>query len=612
MKTSSISRSLAGALMVAGVYAYFLLFSQFAFLEIVQSHVADQGRIKMVLSLMAAGGVLASVYAARGRKILYLRYGLATCIVASGSAALADGMISLMLISLMMGLALGLVTVSLAATLPKLLGAKHGCWWTGLGTGLGYAVCNVPSIFQASPTHQAWISCAFPLIAWCCFEWIQSSLSDDEETLTRTVKFSPIAVVVIFLALVWMDSGAFYIIQHAEDLKKATWGAERLWINAALHFFAAVVAGGLLAHRHFRAVILAATLPLCAAAWWVNDRDHRALAAILYPIGVSCYSTALVCWPGFFSPANQSWKRAAWVFALAGWIGSGLGIGMAENLHRVPAWFILTTLGLITSLLVTHRWHHRAALLFLCGIAALTLASRNTELVSSSAIERGKAVYLAEGCLNCHSQYLRPGQMDTTLWGPPAALKTVLAHQPVVIGNRRQGPDLTHVAGRRSAAWLKEHFIDPRALAPDSPMPSYRHLFDDSRGDDLIAYLQRDIEVALPAIQRHAASWKPQREFVGNLDAGKKLYLAHCAICHGQDGHGDGPLAKRFLKAPANLAKGPWIWSAARDDEAASTTISRIIRFGIPGTDMPGHEVWTEAQVQDVAAYLLAWRKNNP
>jgi hypothetical protein len=34
----------------------------------------------------------------------------------------------------------------------------------------------------------------------------------------------------------------------------------------------------------------------------------------------------------------------------------------------------------------------------------------------------------------------------------------------------------------------------------------------------------------------------------------------------------------------------------------------RVVRFGLPGTDMPGHEMWSEQELADMAAWLLALR----
>lgn len=609
MNRHSLQQGLAGASMVAGIYGYFLLFSQFAFLEIVTDELAVESRIKLVLSLMALGGIVGSIMVARRKSSAWMPYGLLACLIASAGSVVATGMIALMLLSGLMGLGLGVATVSLAASLPQWFAPKNGCWWVGCGTGAGYALCNVPSIFQATPTTQAGISCGFVLLALLGRHLLGPSLRETSTPTSMPVR-SAIAVVVMFFAMVWMDSGAFYIIQHAEELKKATWGADRLWWNAGLHFVAAVIAGATLASGRFRVLLLSAALILGAAAWWVNEHHTRSFAAIFYPIGVSFYSTALVCWPGLLSPRGSSWKRAAWVFALAGWVGSGLGIGMAENLHRVPLWFIAATWILVIVLLFGSTLRKHAGLWSMVILILLFVARNQPQAPAQlSAVERGKQVYLAEGCIHCHSQYLRPNSIDPTMWGAASSPKKVLENQPVLIGNRRQGPDLTHVGARRSATWLREHFLDPRALVPDSVMPSYRHLFSDGRGDDLIAYLQRDLDTSFPLVQKLAQDWHPDSWQRGDLSEGEKLFQEHCAACHGSDGQGKGPLAPRFLKAPANLAQGPWIWSAPRDGESPAISIARVIRFGIPGTDMPGHETWTDAQTQAVTEYLLQWRQ---
>ena len=38
------------------------------------------------------------------------------------------------------------------------------------------------------------------------------------------------------------------------------------------------------------------------------------------------------------------------------------------------------------------------------------------------------------------------------------------------------------------------------------------------------------------------------------LAAGRKVYEANCAVCHGPQGHGDGPGAKGLIPPPANIA----------------------------------------------------------
>lgn len=106
-------------------------------------------------------------------------------------------------------------------------------------------------------------------------------------------------------------------------------------------------------------------------------------------------------------------------------------------------------------------------------------------------IALGRSVYIAEGCMHCHSQYVRPVGYDARLWGDPTPVERALAQRPVLIGNRRQGPDLANVALRRPREWNRLHLINPRSLVPGSRMPSYRYLFepDNERGEALLVYL---------------------------------------------------------------------------------------------------------------------------
>jgi len=110
------------------------------------------------------------------------------------------------------------------------------------------------------------------------------------------------------------------------------------------------------------------------------------------------------------------------------------------------------------------------------------------------AVDRGRLVYIAEGCIHCHSQYVRPEGVgrDAELWGPPTSPERALEQRPVLIGNRRQGPDLANVGMRRPKEWNRLHLINPGRLVPGSRMPSFAHLFDsgnEDRGETLLAYL---------------------------------------------------------------------------------------------------------------------------
>lgn len=126
-----------------------------------------------------------------------------------------------------------------------------------------------------------------------------------------------------------------------------------------------------------------------------------------------------------------------------------------------------------------------------CGLGYWQKKAPLPESEPVDMVALGREVYVSEGCIHCHSQYVRPVGADRALWGTPTSVETALSQTPVLIGNRRQGPDLANVGLRRDAVWNRLNLIKPSALVPGSRMPSYRHLFegDARRGEALLAYL---------------------------------------------------------------------------------------------------------------------------
>ena len=67
-----------------------------------------------------------------------------------------------------------------------------------------------------------------------------------------------------------------------------------------------------------------------------------------------------------------------------------------------------------------------------------------------AAEERGRQVYLRDGCWQCHSQYIRPVTGETARWGPVSQTGEYAYDRPHMFSTRRIGPDLTRV-GRSTA-----------------------------------------------------------------------------------------------------------------------------------------------------------------
>jgi len=114
-------------------------------------------------------------------------------------------------------------------------------------------------------------------------------------------------------------------------------------------------------------------------------------------------------------------------------------------------------------------------------------------------VAAGRAVYISEGCVYCHSQQVRDLQNGADLergWGVRRTVaRDYIFDSPPLLGSSRIGPDLANVGSakwrnepegenalykpaRRDAAWELLHLYDPRTIVKESNMPSYRYLFE--------------------------------------------------------------------------------------------------------------------------------------
>ncbi|MGO1542220.1 MAG: cytochrome-c oxidase, cbb3-type subunit II [Luteimonas sp.] len=90
----------------------------------------------------------------------------------------------------------------------------------------------------------------------------------------------------------------------------------------------------------------------------------------------------------------------------------------------------------------------------------------------------GRDVYVREGCYNCHSQMIRTLRFETERYGHYSLAGESVYDRPFQWGSKRTGPDLARIGGRYSDDWHRVHLIDPRAVVPESNMPSFPWLED--------------------------------------------------------------------------------------------------------------------------------------
>ncbi|WP_296260987.1 MULTISPECIES: cytochrome-c oxidase, cbb3-type subunit II [unclassified Pseudomonas] len=90
----------------------------------------------------------------------------------------------------------------------------------------------------------------------------------------------------------------------------------------------------------------------------------------------------------------------------------------------------------------------------------------------------GRDVFIANGCVGCHSQMIRPFRAETERYGHYSVAGESVWDHPFLWGSKRTGPDLARVGGRYSDDWHRTHLYNPRDVVPESIMPAYPFLVD--------------------------------------------------------------------------------------------------------------------------------------
>lgn len=94
-----------------------------------------------------------------------------------------------------------------------------------------------------------------------------------------------------------------------------------------------------------------------------------------------------------------------------------------------------------------------------------------------AAAQRGREIYVGEGCSYCHAQQVRPLQQGH-VWGRPSTRGDYAYATPELLGTERTGPDLTSIGTRQpSQVWHLIHLYQPRSVVHASIMPAYPWLF---------------------------------------------------------------------------------------------------------------------------------------
>ncbi len=150
---------------------------------------------------------------------------------------------------------------------------------------------------------------------------------------------------------------------------------------------------------------------------------------------------------------------------------------------------------------------------------------------NANTIAVGKKLYVAN-CLGCHGP---EGKGD----GPTAA---VLEKKPANLGARME-----ETSERDGELFWKISEGHP-------PMPSWKVTpLTETQRWQLVNYMRATFAKNWRA-PASASNWSnPVPINAATIERGKKLYVANCLPCHGEQGKGDGPRAAALEKKAANL-----------------------------------------------------------
>ncbi len=111
----------------------------------------------------------------------------------------------------------------------------------------------------------------------------------------------------------------------------------------------------------------------------------------------------------------------------------------------------------------------------------------------------GRNIYIREGCYACHSQMIRTLRDEVERYGPYSLAVESKYDHPMLWGSKRTGPDLARLGEKYSDNWHVAHMVNPRAVVPESVMPSYAFLErTELRTDDLSKHLKAQRDVGVP------------------------------------------------------------------------------------------------------------------
>jgi cytochrome c oxidase cbb3-type subunit 2 len=95
---------------------------------------------------------------------------------------------------------------------------------------------------------------------------------------------------------------------------------------------------------------------------------------------------------------------------------------------------------------------------------------------------------------------IRPFRDERERYGHYSLATESMYDHPFQWGSKRTGPDLARVGGKYSNEWHTMHLLRPQSLVPESVMPAYPWLAENSVENDFLG-TKRDMSARLSAMK---------------------------------------------------------------------------------------------------------------
>jgi cytochrome c oxidase cbb3-type subunit II len=270
----------------------------------------------------------------------------------------------------------------------------------------------------------------------------------------------------------------------------------------------------------------------------------------------------------------------------------------------------------------------------------------------------GRDIYQREGCVNCHTQTVRPLKSEVVRYkgnrakdpsGQYSLAGEFAYDHPFLWGSKRTGPDLAFEGWLKSAAWHYEHFEAPQKVVARSNMPAYAFLKDakldsgkvrasmralrtlgvpytdadlvavtgavegKTEMDGLVAYM-----LSLgKAVDRGAAGGvdveldapNPKAADVTAVAKGKQLFEANgCSACHGDEAEGQEGVAPSLVDEQFLGVKGDLPDAAYFGMIKGGSDVKKAL--GRPGIADGGMQAYGSELSDDDIWSIVAWLRN--